>query len=437
MRRIRHILITLIALGGLSAGAYVLLHRGIKQPDAEVPVAEVSKGEFQVTVREVGYLKAKKTVAVTTKSQGKITKMLLEGSSVEEGEPFLWMETKEIEERIKELEVDVEVAHANLEKTRKNNQLQEELAVLSVEQSTKDVAHNKTLYDDAVEEYAKTLRLVDEGLMAERDLIAANSRMLGAKLAIDKAEIGLEKVERQLETNRKIWVADEQNAEADYEKKKRQLDKERQDLEDTVLKAPASGIIVYENMWKGSGYEKLQEGDQVWQQQAVAEIPDMSSMLALVQINEMDSAMVKEGQNAEIRVVAFPDIVLKGSVTKKATLAEDKSRSRHFWGDPSASAGLRTFDITVELEEVDPRLRQGMTANVTIVADTIQEATYVPLEAIFAGQTEEQRVVFVKDGSRFEKRTVESGAANDNYIILNSGVEPGEMVALKKPELMS
>jgi len=436
MRRTRYILI-LIALGGLSAGGYALLHRGIRKSDAEVPVAEVSKGEFQVTVREVGYLKAKKTVAVTTKSQGKITKMLLEGALVEEGEPFLWMETKEIEERIKELEVDVEVEQANLEKTRKNNQLQEELAVLSVEQSGKDVAHNKTLYQDAVEEYDKTKRLVVEGLMAEKDLIAANSRVLGAKLAIDKAEIGLEKAERQLETNRKIWVTDEQNAEADYEKKKRQLEKEQQDLEDTVLKAPASGIIVYESMWKGSGYEKLQEGDQVWQRQKVAEIPDMSSMLAMVQINEMDSAMVKEGQDAEVRLVAFPDLLVRGKVTKKATLAEDKSRSRHFWGDRSSSAGLRTFDITVELEEVDPRLRTGMTSNVTILADVIADATYVPLEAVFEEGGEAEKVVFVKQGGRLEKRLVEAGAANDNYIILKSGVEPGELIALKRPEPVS
>jgi len=436
MRIARYIVIVLV-LVGMSVGSYAFVNRGIKKSDDEVPVTEVAKGQFRVTVREVGYLKAKKTAAVTTESQGKVTKMLREGTFVEKDEPFLWMETKQIEEQIKELEVSAQVAEANLKKTRENNELQEELAVLTVEQSTKDVAHSKTLYEDAVEEFEKTERLVAKGLVAERDLIVARSRVLGAKLNIDKAEISLEKAQRQLETNRKIWVAEAQNAEADYEQKKRQLEKAQQELKDTILKAPVSGIIVYENMWKGSGYEKIQEGDQVWQMQKVAEVPDMSTMTAMMQINEMDSAMVKEGQEAEIRLVAFPELLLKGKVTNKATLAEDKSRSRHFHGDRSSSAGLRTFDITVELEEVDPRLRQGMTSNVTIVADIIPDATHVPLEAVFDGETDEEKVVYVKDGDRFEKRSVKTGAANDNYVIVKSGVEPGELVALKKPELTS
>lgn len=435
--RIARYIVIVVVLAGMSVGSYAFLNRGIKKPDAEVPVTEVAKGQFRVTVREVGYLKAKKTAAVTTESQGKVTKMLREGTFVEKDEPFLWMETKQIEEQIKELEVSAQVAQANLQKTLENNELQEELAVLTVEQSTKDVAHSKTLHEDAVEEYEKTERLVGKGLVAERDLIVARSRVLGAKLNIDKAEISLEKARRQLETNLKIWVAEAQNAEADYEQKKRQLEKAQQELEDTILKAPVSGIIVYENMWKGSGYEKIQEGDQVWQMQKVAEVPDMSTMTAMMQINEMDSAMVKEGQAAEIRLVAFPELLLKGKVTMKATLAEDKSRSRHFHGDASSSAGLRTFDITVELEEVDPRLRQGMTSNVTIVADIIPDATHVPLEAVFDGDTEEQKVVYVKDGDRFQKRPVETGAANDNYIIVKSGVQPGELVALKKPDLTS
>ena len=214
MRIARYIIIILV-LAGMSLGSYAFLNRGIKKPDAEVPVTDVAKGQFRVTVREVGYLKAKKTAAVTTKSQGKVTKMLREGTFVEKDEPFLWMETKEIEEQIKELEVSAQVAEANLQKTLENNELQEELAVLTVEQSTKDLAHSKTLYEDAVEEYEKTERLVGKGLVAERDLIVARSRVLGAKLNIDKAEISLEKARRQLETNLKIWVAEAQNAEAE------------------------------------------------------------------------------------------------------------------------------------------------------------------------------------------------------------------------------
>jgi HlyD family secretion protein len=434
MKVVRYIVIVAV-LAGISAGGYSLVRRRMGTSEAEVPVTEVAKGEFRVIVREIGYLKAKRTVAVSTNTQGKVTKLLREGTFVEEGDPILWMETKEIEERIKELEVTVKVANANLDKTRKNNALQEQLALLSREQTTKDLAYNETLLEDAVEEYEKVKRLVEQGLYPEKDLVGAAARKRAAELQIEKARISLEKVEKELTTNRKIWVTEEQNAEAEYEKNQRELDKKNQDLEDAVLKAPTSGMVVYDSMWKGSGYEKLQEGDQVWDGQKVAEVPDMSTMLATVQINEMDSAAVKEGQTAEIRLVAVPDLLLKGEVTMKATLAEDKSQSRHFHGDRSSSAGLRTFDITVELEEVDPRLRQGMTANVTIVVDTIPDATYVPLDAVFDGESDGEKLIFVKDGDRFEKRLVETAAANDDYIMITSGVEPGEIITLKKPEL--
>jgi len=416
MKAVRYILMVIV-LAGASGGSYAFLKRGVGRSDTEIPVTEVAEGEFRVTVREVGYLKAKKTVSVGTKSQGKITRLLREGTFVKKDEPFLWMETKEIEERIKDLEVDVEVAQANLEKTTENNKLQEKLALLSLEQ-----------------------RLVEKGLYPENELVAAEAGKRAAELSIEKARISLDKSQRQLKTNLKIWAAEEQNSEAEYERNKRQLEREQQELEDAVIKAPAPGIIVYERTWKGSSYEKLQEGDQVWHGQEVAQIPDMSTMLAMVQVNEMDSAMVKEGQDAEVRLVAFPDLLLKGTVTKKATLAEDKTRSRYYWyfsGDRSAGAGLRTFDITVELGEIDPRLREGMTANVTIVADTVADATYVPLEAVFEGDAESQKVVYVKEGDHFEKRGVETGAANDNFIIIKSGVEPGDVVALKKPESAS
>jgi multidrug efflux pump subunit AcrA (membrane-fusion protein) len=437
MKVLRYVLATLVLVGAL-VGGFAFLKRGMGKSEVEVPVAEVSNGEFQVTVKEVGYLKAKKTVAVTTKTQGKITKMLREGTFVEEGEPFLWMETKQIEDEIKELEVEVEVAKANVEKTIENNKLQEKLAVLSIEQSEKDVAHNETLLQDAVENHERIGRLVKQGLKAEKELIQAAAQKRGAELTVEKAKITLDKTQKQLETNRKIWVTDKLNAEANYEKNERRLEKIQQDLEDTVFKAPVAGIIVYESMWKGgSGYEKLQEGDQLWHRQKIAEFPDMSTMIAMVQINEMDSAMVKEEQPAEIRLEAFPELLLKGKVTNKATLAEDKSQSRFFMGNRSQSAGLRTFDITVELEEVDPRLRQGMTANVTIILDSIPEATYVPLEAVFDGDTDGEKIVFAEVRNRFEKRVVETGAANDNYMIIKSGVEPGELVALKKPALAS
>ena len=64
--RIARYIIIIVVLAGMSVGSYAFLNRGIKKPDAEVPVTDVAKGQFRVTVREVGYLKAKKTAAVTT-----------------------------------------------------------------------------------------------------------------------------------------------------------------------------------------------------------------------------------------------------------------------------------------------------------------------------------------------------------------------------------
>jgi multidrug efflux pump subunit AcrA (membrane-fusion protein) len=102
-------------------------------------------------------------------------------------------------------------------------------------------------------------------------------------------------------------------------------------------------------------------------------------------------------------------------------------------GNRSEGAGLRTFDITVELDEIDTRLRQGMTANVTIIPDSIPEAVYVPLEAVFDGEADGEKFVYVKVRDGFEKRSVATGAANDNHIVIEDGLKRGELVALKEP----
>ena len=74
-----------------------------------------------------------------------------------------------------------------------------------------------------------------------------------------------------------------------------------------------------------------------------------------------------------MRVEAYPDLRLTGTVTLVGTLAQEEKERR----------GTKFFSVRVQIKESEPRLRPGMTARVEIEVEERKQALSVPLEAVF------------------------------------------------------
>ena len=111
----------------------------------------------------------------------------------------------------------------------------------------------------------------------------------------------------------------------------RKLDELKKNVKDSVITAPGNGIIVYEQAWRGTDRSKIQEGDQVWPQMSIAQLPDLEFMINKFMIDEIDISKVKIGQEVRVYLDALPGILLKGTISSIATLATDKGAGDAPW----------------------------------------------------------------------------------------------------------
>jgi len=194
------------------------------------------------------------------------------------------------------------------------------------------------------------------------------------------------------------------------------------DLASTVIRAPTSGFVVLNEIFDANVKRRPRAGDTVWQGQSLLYLPDLSAMIVKTQAREEDLSKLKPGQRATVRLEAYPDASFEGEVSAVGVLAVENAGG--------TSAG-KHFQLTVKLRQVDPRMRPGMTARVSIVADAVRDTLVVPVTALYyeGGQT----ICYVFDGERPVARKVAVGRRGDDFLEITSGVREGERVSLARP----
>jgi multidrug efflux pump subunit AcrA (membrane-fusion protein) len=118
---------------------------------------------------------------------------------------------------------------------------------------------------------------------------------------------------------------------------------------------------------------------------------------------------------------AFPGPVWHGKVARLAPMATPQP------GAPS----VHVFEVVVEIDERDARLKPGMSAEVEIVVETVPEVLSLPLDAVFTAGDRE--VVYRRKGRRFEPVTVKLGRQNATAAVIDSGLAEGDVIALRDP----
>jgi HlyD family secretion protein len=211
------------------------------------------------------------------------------------------------------------------------------------------------------------------------------------------------------------------SAQSRIEEARSKLKEAREQLGRTEVRADVSGIVVYRDVFFGSERRKPQVGDQVWANQPLLILPDISKMIVETRVRETDIHKVVENQQVTIAVAAYPDLELTGQVSLVGTLAQEQRDRR----------GTKFFGVTIEVNESDPRLRPGMTARVEIVVDEFEDVLYVPLEAVF--EREGRTVCYVVARGKLEPREVLIGASNQDFAMVSEGLRPGERVSLRDP----
>jgi multidrug efflux pump subunit AcrA (membrane-fusion protein) len=126
----------------------------------------------------------------------------------------------------------------------------------------------------------------------------------------------------------------------------------------------------------------------------------------------------------------MPGVVLGGEITKIASIANTTNEWNGSGGD-----SVKKFDVEVTIEQREGlKLRPGISAKAIIAIDHLRDVVYVPLQSVVVDA--DTHACFVADGSgKAQRRVVTVGASNDNYVQIETGLEPAERVLLYNPSL--
>ncbi len=384
-------------LGGLAL-LFVIVSFVLPKKD-EALLYTVKKGDLVISIPVEGELQAVESFVVKAPSNVwgniRIVKLVPEGTMVKKGDFLIQFDISEQAQRLHEAKNKLETALANLASTKAD--IQNEMAEL--ENNIK------------LEEYS----LEQARLQAKNAIYEAENKRREIELNLKKAELNFKQLLRKKESLEKIHKARLRQAELEVEQAKLEVQRCEKDLKSMTLYAPADGMVVYKKVWDGSGASKLKVGHTPWRSQPLLEIPSQNRMKVLATVNENEISRIKKGLPVEITLDAIKDTVFTGTITEIATLAHQDDQTEK-----------NVFDIEILINELDPRLKPGMTAHCNIMIKTIKDVLLVPMDAVQIKQG--KSIVLDEDGDPVE---IETGESNGDLVQVVHGLKEGDRIQLR------
>jgi len=137
-----------------------------------------------------------------------------------------------------------------------------------------------------------------------------------------------------------------------------------------TVRAPVAGVVIYKRDWNN---EAREIGSNIFSMDTVLEIPDLSSIRARVQIDEIDSGKIKAGQEASITVDSVQGRTFNGTVVSIGTILKQATYDRP----------QKVNDTYVELKNADMKvLRPGMNLKAQVRVGQYSQVVVIPLSSI-------------------------------------------------------
>lgn len=244
---------------------------------------------------------------------------------------------------------------------------------------------------------------------AQRALAAAQEDLAAAKrtLASAQSATSVDDEGNPASTDTSSEQSAVSSAQRSVESAQAALDQANARAAERTVKAPSSGSIVELNAKVGatvSGGMVMGEGDTSGGKQCM-QIADLSKMKVTVQVGEKDIAKIAVGQTANVTYPAFPDITSQGTVTTIASVAS---------GDSGNGGDSVNFDVDILIDAPDKRLKPGMTAEVSIITEQLDNVVMVPTLALMTGDGDTHYVNLATDETGTETRRVKVTIVTQN-----------------------
>jgi HlyD family secretion protein len=179
-------------------------------------------------------------------------------------------------------------------------------------------------------------------------------------------------------------------------------------LDENKITAPFDGTITQQDALTGA---IVSSGDSAFR------IDNLSSLVVVVQVSEIDINSIQTGQPATITFDAIPNKTYNGKVTMSDLAG-------------TVSTNNVNYSVTVQVTDADALVKPGMSANVTIITNQVDNALLVPSTAIFTDNSGQQYVYLVQNGT-LSTVPVTTGAVSDSTTqITGDSLKEGDTIVL-------
>lgn len=329
----------------------------------------------------------------------KISMLAPEGAEVKQGQPVLGFDTSELQRRLDEKTAEADQARKQIEKERADLSLRSKDERLKLAEAEARLRKSSLKLDAPADilgiNERKTAEI--EHTIARRETASARARLESLESAA-RARIGL--LESKLQDASDVV--------------KRTQDSIRQ----MMRTAPRDGTVVYIT----TRNDKKKVGDNCWKGERVIEIPDLTRMKAEGEVDEADAGRVTVGQRVTLRLDAYPDDELGGTITMVARTVQRKRNTQ----DP-----VKVLRVDIALDRTDAtKVRPGMRFQGTIELGRIKNAILIPREAVFVST--DGPYVHRRDALEVDMVPVRLGRENDKFVEVVQGLAAGDRVLVSK-----
>ena len=362
-----------VVLAASGAGAWWWATR---ERPLEVETAVVTAraaGTQAAVLNASGYVTARRRATVSSKITGKVVEVNVEeGMAVKQGQVLARLDDVTLRASLALSQAQADAARGALRET--DVRLAEARVILGRRQ-----------------------QLAKEGLITEAEFDAAEAEVasLEARLAAAREQIS---------------VAESQIA------------LERTNLDNTIIRAPFSGVAISKDAQPGEMVSPVSAGGG-FTRTGISTIVDMASLEIDVDVNESYINRVRPGQPVTAVLNAYPEWSIPGHVITTV---------------PAADRQKATVLVRIGFDQLDPRILPDMGVKVTFLreasdagGDAPRSVALVPKGAV---RTEgEQAYVFVVQGALVDRRAVKLGGTDGDRLEVLAGVQSGERVVVSPP----
>jgi len=340
----KRLVVIVISLIVIFIGGFLLYQMiGQKGSDKKFRMVKVERGEISSIVTATGTINPVITVLVGSQVSGTIKALYADfNSRVKEGEVIAQIDPAIFEAQVEQGRANVLNAQANLLNARSN---------------LENAKANLTKAEVAVLDTKRTLDrnqpLVERKVIAQATMDTAQTNYDTAVAQQESAKAQIKSAKSQVESSK-----------AQVEQTKAALKLAEINLRYTTIRSPVNGTVISRNVDVGQTVAASLQAPTLF---TIAK--DLTQMQVDSNVSEADVGRTTVGQESTFTVDAYPERIFRGRVSEIRNA-------------PIIVQNVVTYDVVIEVDNKDLKLKPGMTANVSIMIAHREGVLKIPNSAL-------------------------------------------------------